>query len=131
MSTLHASMVNELKSTVVPLLRVKGFRGSLPHFRRPHAKGIDLLTFQFDRWGGGFVIEIACCPPEGATMDWGEHVLPNKVTAHHLNERHRLQPREGSGREDWFRFDDGNFYVASQQVISLLPVAEQWWSEHA
>jgi len=130
-SALHTSMVSELRNVVVPLLRAKGFRGSMPHFRRPHEKGIDLLTFQFDHWGGGFVIEIARSPSDGVTMHWGAKVSPSKVTAHDLDERHRLQPRSGSGRDDWFRFDDGNCQVASRQVISLLPAAERWWNKHA
>jgi hypothetical protein len=30
------------------------------------------LTFQFDRHGGGFVIEIGQCPADGCTTHWGE-----------------------------------------------------------
>jgi len=64
-------MISSLKSVFVPALRERGFKGSLPHFRRPMQDRIDLLTIQFDRWGGGFVIEISKCAPEGITMPWG------------------------------------------------------------
>jgi len=125
-------MVSELRTVVVPQLRASGFRGSMPHFRRPSETGIDLLTFQFDRRGGGFVIEIARSPSEGVTTHWGTHVLPGNVTAHDLrpDKRHRLQPQGGSGPGEWFRFDDGDCEGAAQQVISLLPAAERWWNEH-
>ena len=53
-----------LKATVIPELRARGFQGSLPHFRRRRPDRIDLLTFQFDRSGGRFVVELAQCGPE-------------------------------------------------------------------
>jgi hypothetical protein len=61
-------MVLSLKQLFVPALRERGFKGSLPHFRRPLGNRIDRLTVQFDKWGGGFVIEISNCAPEGITQ---------------------------------------------------------------
>lgn len=52
-------MIKSLSEIVVPKLRQFNFKGSFPHFRRQTAERINLLTFQFDRSGGGFVIEIA------------------------------------------------------------------------
>ena len=46
------AMIAALKSTVVPYLRERGYRGSFPHLRRTSASGVDLITFQFDRNGG-------------------------------------------------------------------------------
>lgn len=51
---------------------------------------IDLITFRFNRWIGSFIVELATCPTEGATIHWGEQIPPNKVTAHHINKRFRL-----------------------------------------
>jgi hypothetical protein len=124
-----------LKKMVVPVLRKKGFRGSLPHFRRASSGGIDLLTFQFDKWGGGFVVEISKCPLDGFTMRWGERIPPNKVTAHHLHpdQRKRIQPRDGSGTDSWFRFDGWlpsatiRASRAAQEFLACLPQAETWW----
>jgi len=127
-----------LKELVVPVLRANGFKGSLPHFRRPKPEAIELLSFQFDKWGGAFVVEISKCPVDGFTMPWGEHVPPNKVTAQHLDpdRRKRIKPREGSGTESWFRFD-GWLSTASvrtkraaQEFLECLPQAEAWW-QHA
>lgn len=57
MSALRESMEAELKSVFVPQLRAASLNGSFPKFRRLVEEGIDLLSFQFDRNGGGFVIE--------------------------------------------------------------------------
>jgi len=59
------------------------------------------MTFQIDRYGGGFVIEVGVCSPEGFTHSWGEKVPPNKVTVHDVNNRFRLNESDGQ----WFRYD--------------------------
>ena len=132
-------MVSSLKRLFVPVLRERGFKGSLPHFRRPTEDrinlltiqfDINLLTIQFDRWGGGFVIEISNCAPEGITMPWGQHIPPNRVRAWDVYPPNR--PRLGAPRlqEDghWFRFDDGTpTDEVAKQAASYLQEADQWW----
>jgi hypothetical protein len=134
MSQSHDKMVRALRKTVVPRLREKGFKGSFPHFRRPGNRQIDLLSFQFDKWGGGFVIEISKCPPGGITTPWGEHIEAAKVKAGdlHPSQRHRLQPRHGSSTADWFRYDaptarDGIFTKIAAELLPYLERAEKWW----
>jgi hypothetical protein len=85
-------MNSALKARFVPVLRKLGFKGSLPHFRRQRDSRVDLLTVQFDRHGGGFVVELAQCGPEGITTHWGKIIPARKVTAHdlHPRQRHRL-----------------------------------------
>ncbi len=125
------SMNVALRSRLVPALRSRGFKGSLPHFRRAREDYIDLLTVQFDKWGGGFIVEIGRCPADGITMHWGEQIAPGKVTAHdlHPEKRHRLgSPAPGAdGR--WFRFDDGtSVESAADAAVSMLNEAERWWT---
>jgi hypothetical protein len=136
MSEEHDRMVEALKAIVVPKLREKGFRGSFPHFRRKSLEEIDLLTFQFDRYGGGFFLEISKCPLDGITTYWGEHILPNKVTAKymHPDKTLRLHPKHdyGSSPEDWFRYDrtirSGDIYEkTARAVLPFLEEAEKWW----
>lgn len=102
----RSEMESALKRIVVPELRRAGFRGSFPHFRRLH-QAVDLVTFQFDRHGGGFVIEVAIGNPSGLTTHWGKHIPANKLTAWDLNpvQRKRLKPVSGSGTDSWFRYD--------------------------
>lgn len=124
----RASMDAALKESVLPVLRSHGFRGSFPHFRRFTNDSVELLTFQFDKWGGGFVVEIARGSIDGYTTAWGEHIPAKKLTAHHLHPttRKRIQPQEGGGPEAWFRFDDGNVRRTAQELLKLLPLAESW-----
>src|SRR5262245_61534450 len=101
MKTDHRSEMEAcLKRIVVPELRRAGFTGSFPHFRRCR-EIIDLITFQFDRHGGGFVIELATGSPAGFTTHWGKHISANKLTAWDLppERRKRLKPGSGSGTD--------------------------------
>ncbi|WP_052345860.1 DUF4304 domain-containing protein [Paucisalibacillus sp. EB02] len=131
MSYERDKMISELKKIVVSELRDRGFRGSFPHFRRICKDKIDLITFQFDRYGGGFVIEIGVCSPEGFIHSWGEKVPPNKVTAHDLSNRFRLKDNDGQ----WFRYDvegeSENIYEdIAKEVLSHLYEAEEYWENN-
>src|SRR5260221_6514272 len=94
-----------LKELVIPVLRANGFKGSLPHFRRVTPQAIDLLTFQFDKWGGGFVVEISKCSPGGDTMHSGGHNAPSKNNAPHPHTHppKRIPTRPSSGNHSWVR----------------------------
>ena len=99
-------MERELKSVVLPWLRGQGFKGSLPHLHRI-GQVVDLLTFQFDRSGGGYVIEIAQCPTDGIVTHWGKAIPASKAKAWdvHPSRRKRIQAKDAPGTEGWFRFD--------------------------
>ncbi|HWS66911.1 MAG TPA: DUF4304 domain-containing protein [Steroidobacteraceae bacterium] len=118
MSSPRQLMDEALKLYVVPALRERGFKGSLPHFRRLRTDRVDLLTIQFDKNGGGFVVEISQCSVEGVTTHWGKHVPASKVTAWdlHPDQRLRLKLRDGSGTDSWFRFDRDEYSVVASQV---------------
>jgi hypothetical protein len=130
-------MIKYLSELVIPLLREKGFKGSFPHFRRITKERINLLTFQFDRSGGAFVIEIANCQPEGFETSWGAKIEPNKLTAHDMFNRKRIQANmntQSSLTADWFRYDQqyflgfGNIYKKiCKDVLSRLEIAEHYW----
>jgi hypothetical protein len=136
-STSRKEMVKSLSETVVPVLRQKGFKGSFPHFRRVKTDRINLLTFQFDRNGGGFVIEITNCQPNGFTTSWGQKIEPNKLTAHDIFNRKRIQynmDTPNSSTDDWFRYDKkylfgfGDIYKkVCKDVLSKFPIAEEYW----
>ena len=133
MSAERDRMIEVLKSVVVPFLKERGFKGSFPHFRRPAGNAIQLLTFQFDKWGGGFVVELAKCSPEGVTTSWGKFIPPNKVTAHDVNGRLRLGARS-PGEDHWFRYDtvgsvDPYQDAASEVLRQFEHQAEAYWIE--
>lgn len=138
MSVSRDNMVKALKRHVLPVLREKGFRGSFPHFRRDTEKQTDLLTFQFSRYGGRFVVEIAKCSLGDCTAPWGEVIPANKVTAHHMNNRLRLGAK--TERSDhWFKYDhilydsdENAVYDVDELAKMVVPYlegqAESWWA---
>jgi hypothetical protein len=130
-TSLRTSMDTALKEVVVPVLRTRGFKGSLPHFRRMTKESVQLLTFQFDKWGGGFIAEIAICSIDGFTTHWGKHISGNNLTAQdlHPTDRMRIQPVKGSGTDAWSRFDVVDTLLVAQRFLEHLPVAESWWQE--
>ena len=119
-----------LNAVFVPVMRQRGFKGSLPHFRRHRDDRVDLLTIQFDRYGGAFVVEISRCGLEGATTSWGKHIPATKVTAHdlHPDKRHRLGAPSPDVDGRWFRFDNGTPPRAvAESLCTHLDEAERWW----
>lgn len=123
-------MQRALQTAVVPALRERGFTGSFPHFRRITDEKTDLLTFQFDRYGGGFVLAIAERRP-GQFTGWRENVPASKLTAFTITppNRCRLQPGSGGDVESWFRYDDGQEPAQlAAQVLEYLPEADAWWT---
>jgi hypothetical protein len=107
MNSSKTDMERELKASVVPWLREMGFIGSFPHLRRASQNATDLLTFQFDRNGGAYIIEIARCPPEGIITHWGKAIPARAAKASdvHPSRRKRVQAHITSGTDGWFRFD--------------------------
>ncbi len=130
MSEARKNMSKALTAVVVPVLRERGFSGSFPHLRRIQHDRLELLTFQFDRYGGGFIIELGQCGPDGFTTHWGKHIQPKHVTAWDVSskQRTRIQPRAGSGTDSWFRFDDArsanDFASIADSVLPFIPVIE-------
>ena len=126
-----------LKENIEPSLRLLNFKGSFPHYRRIINNKVNLLTFQFDLHGGGFVIEIANCYITEDTMLWDKRIPANKLTAHDLYTRKRIQPNmttDNSSTDDWFRYDVkylwgfGNIYLKiCKEVLSKLDLMKNYW----
>ena len=123
----RVDMINALKKSVIPYLREYGFKGSFPHFRRQNEENIDLITFQFNRYGGSFVVELTSCPKESVTMSWGEVIPPNKVTAHDVGNRYRLK-EDKDEYGTWFDYENAqseeDLNLVALKVKSLLHVSD-------
>ena len=120
-----------IKDITIPFLREKGFKGSLPHFRRQQSDGINLLTFQHSLYDTKFVVEIANCPAEGITTHWGKEIPKNKVTAHDMTERLRLGS-EKHNTDYWFDYGKKSLFAdvnkkIAKEIIDLWDEAESWW----
>ena len=135
MSSARDEMIVEIKKIIIPVLREIGFSGSFPHLRRISERQIDLLTFQFNRHGGSFVIEIAVCKPTGFTTHWGKLILPNKVRAHDLHPYQRLRLGAPSSTEEgiWFSYDPVRGGIFNETALQVLPLlksqAEPYWQK--
>ena len=130
-------MIKSLKEIVIPELRNRNFKGSFPHFRKTKNGKTNLLTFQFDRNGGGFIIELANWNKSEFKTHWGKIISLNKLTAHDLNERQRIYPfvlTEQNGTDSWFRYgkpkSDEIYNKLSEKVIERIPIMEQYWTEN-
>ncbi|UPO87324.1 DUF4304 domain-containing protein [Niallia sp. Man26] len=132
LSDQRREMLTALKEVVIPVLRRQGFKGSLNHFRRRNKNNIDLITFQFNKWGGSFIVELAVCPKEATTMIWGKEILPNKVTAHHMNNRYRLGSKSIDQEGIWFDYENAvtkeDYQKVAERMLKLLNTADVDWN---
>lgn len=122
-----------IKEITIPFLREKGFKGSLPHFRRLQSDRINLLTFQHSLYDKSFVVEIANCSAQGITTQWGKEIAKNKVTAHDMGERHRLGS-EKHNTDYWFDYGKNSLFgdvnkKLAKEIIQLWDEAESWWNK--
>ena len=56
-------MLSALKEHTFPLLKEQGFTGKYPNFRRKLDNCIELISFQTNKWGGSFTIEVSAIFP--------------------------------------------------------------------
>lgn len=120
-------MEQALEQHIVPWLFEHGFTGELPHFRRKRQINVDLLTFQFDRYGGGFVIELGKAPLGDFITRSGEVIAEDKLTPPFVDERVRIGPGEDDSDDPWFRYDLGQFEICVSQIFQYLPLDPRWW----
>lgn len=139
MSLEKNEMIKSLNEFFIPELRSRNFKGSFPHFRKTENGKTNLLTFQFDRNGGGFIIELANWKEPEFITHWGKLIPLNKLTAHDLFERKRIYPNsvlEENSNQSWFRYDqnkdldiENKFKIVSKNVTSRIPIMEEYWKE--
>ena len=131
---LRNKVNSEIKNTIVPDLRKEGFKGSFPHFRRMFEDDrVDYISFQFNKWGGSFIVEMAVAYPylgkEGNFYYWDE-ITPEfikKSNYGYTKERLRIKPHNG----DWFEYNDNNYEevveCARRLISENLSYFEKVW----
>ncbi len=98
-------MEKALQKTVMPLLRQKRFTGNFPHLRKITPSEIHLISFQFHKHGGGFVVEVAKTKNEPFRTRSGEIIDPKKLIALYVEERERICPKgyfDTKGKWHWY-----------------------------
>jgi len=125
-----------LKSTCVPLLRERGFKGSYPHFRRIQDEHLDLLMFQFRSDGSSFVVEISYADPERNNVGFRPEAPASKINVASTRERYRLGAKGRTEVDgEWLPLahgvlssDDRHFRRLALKVNGMvLNEAEPWW----
>lgn len=125
-----------LREEVSRVLRPRGFTGDVPHLRRRGGSRIDLVTFQFDKHGGGFIVEIGQWPSHEPVTYQGEGIPYEKLTSWSLPAEYRARLRRShrSLPESWFRYEktlfrrsESRFTRVSHQVAELLPQVLAWF----
>ena len=100
----------------MPHLRSVGFSGSFPYLRRITDEGVDLVSFQFDRHGGAFTIEIAKCLPSGIEHPSLGHIPAVKAIAQHRHARYRKR----LGHPSWFSFASSDAAAVAEAALKYL-----------
>ena len=129
-----------LKAVTVPRLRKLGFTGSFPHLRRVRGDCVDLVVFQFNKYAGSFVVEIAFLTAEEAKSHWSGARKLAGATVYDAKKRYRLGAAQG--HDHWVVFgkqnDEPNHEVveppyvyeriASHAADLIEGEGTSWWS---
>lgn len=95
-------MKGELRTAVITPLMEQGFSGKWPHFRKVHPDHIVLLTFQTNKYGGSFTVELSAVFPFSQNKNYSEcdSISLDKLNVWDTNRRYRLR-----GMYDgWFHY---------------------------
>ncbi len=97
-------MKKALEALVIKDLVDKGFVGKWPHFRRENEGCMELISFQINKWGGAFTVELSAVFPLSERKNYvpWEGLTLDQVTVWNTMERYRLK-----GMYDgWFYYRD-------------------------
>ncbi len=128
-------MRKALRKVLLPELRLNGFIGTTSDFQRRSAEHLDLLSIQYWKYGGQFILEFARGNRGALHTSWGEIVPEEKISVAHMNplQRARLQRTIEESEELFrgFKFSDfgedlSKYKVLASQVASLLPQVNAW-----
>jgi Domain of unknown function (DUF4304) len=128
-------MRKALKKLLLPRLSQIGFSGKGNEFQRKRGDQLDLLSLQWGKYGGEFVIEFASRPVGLLRTSWGEDIPEVNITTAHVHplDRARLLPADESAGLQLHGFQFANFeddlskYESlAQDVASLLTQVDSW-----
>ena len=102
--TNRDTMRSALQQHTVPLLICRGFTGKYPHFRRAREGCIELLSFQTNKWGGSFTVEVSAAFPKAEDTNYSLYgsMTEKTLNVSATNQRYRL-PGMFDG---WFYYTD-------------------------
>ncbi len=120
-------MRTALKKLVIPNLLEKGFVGEYPHYKKTYDDRIELLSFDTNKWGNSFTVEISTVflpsSKRGNNFSDSKNKDYNNATVWDTNYRYRLR-----GMFDgWFSYDDEFYDKVCDEVNKQMEDAYKWW----
>lgn len=107
-------MLSYLKKLVIEPLKDKGYTGKYPHFRKVTDNSIQLISFQTNKQGGSFTVEVSSIFPKRKNKNFSskemndaewDYKAESSLNVWCTNQRYRLE-----GMYDgWFYY--GDLYV--------------------
>ena len=97
-------MKKHLESKVIQPLCDQGFIGKYPHLKRTAENCMELISFQTNKYGGSFTVEVSAVFPNSEKKNYtlSDSLTEDKLTVWDTNERYRLK-----GMYDgWFHYND-------------------------
>ena len=128
-------MRKALKRHWLPELARLGFAGNTSTFQRLEPDAQDLLSLQYWKYGGEFILEFARRTRGPFATSWGTVVLEEKMEVAYLNplDRARLQQIEPLAGEHLRGFtfsafgdDYSKYEELAVQVAALMPAVDAW-----
>jgi hypothetical protein len=128
------------KRHMLPGLASIGFVGRMPNFQRLFPDSQDLLTIQYHKYGGSFILEFGRRQRGSLQTSWGPLVAEEKVEVIYLptNQRARLQEVESQASDLFAGFsfqhfdeDEQAYEALAIRVLGLLPQVDAWLSSGA
>ena len=128
-------MRKALKRCLLPKMKRLGFSGSGSKFQRTSTDWLDLVSIQYWKYGGQFILEFARRERGALHTSWGEVVPEEKLDVAYVSPslRARLEQRGADSGEGFrgFKFsgfaeDTARYEALAAQVAALLPQVEEW-----
>jgi hypothetical protein len=128
-------MRKALKRFLLPEVKRLGFSGSASKFQRTSTDWLDLLSIQYWKYGGEFVLEFARRERGALHTSWGEVIPEERLDVAYVNplQRARLEQRGPASEEGFrgFKFsgfgeDIARYEALASEVAALLPQVDEW-----
>ena len=104
-------MLKVLNKNVIPSLLEQGFTGKHPHYRREKDNCIEFISFDTNKWGGSFTIEVSAIFPDSKFTNCLDDTLAEDVWG--TSNRYRLDGL----LDGWFYYDDKDFTLETAEKI--------------
>lgn len=124
-------MLKALKSTVIKELKAQGFAGKYPHFKKKKDDCIELITFQTNKYGGSFTVEVSVVFPNSKVTNLSNlkaEVNENTVDVTCTNQRYRLEGMFNGWfyYRDVYKLPDGFYEDIPESNAETFEPPEKW-----